>query len=599
MLTPIPKTVAAILSDKSKYAIPLNPRAYKWGFEEADDLVEDLKSYQSTTDTQKKKKEEKQTTLFLGNFITEEPKNEIIHIVDGQQRLTTIILLLVACQRRATSLGAHHVASVAQGKIRFTHPTKENISLGCRLIASDSIRDVFEHIVDPKWDGVIPSKIGKVSVVRRASRIRPVYEHFEKHVSGFNQDQLGDFLDALYDAYFFTVEVKSHEQALAIFERTNGRGQDLEISDLLKNYLFQKEVCEIDAAWKTIIANSDGTILRMLKQFYISKNGYILKPQLYKELKRYAEKVHPEKLTQALAEFSKFYRLVKGADAKETKNYFAELGLDEVAKKPDRYKAIWSALQGLREFNVVQFCPVAYAAIECLIRNGAKESEGHAKALVRLFKAFENYHFINNAVCDSVGNVVEKLYADYSKEYAKESSNFFSVTDKLINALKAKSASLEEFKTKFSEISYPDSSSLILYIFDRINNQGLEVGQFTPIYDPTSDVDRHDFTIEHFLAQKFKDKSKSKNEMSYFDMIGNLLPIYFRDNNKLGSATPAEKHDMLTNGGKLEKNVHNLPIIKDFISKHSKDFESWDKAKILKRTEAVASDAYLNVFAIK
>lgn len=591
MLTPISKSIGDVLGFTSQFAIPLYQRDYKWGKDEATELIDDLTDHQDAAG-------QKPINLFLGNFIFERTKNQKTCVIDGQQRLTTIILLLVACRRRAIELGMSHVASIIQQRISFTHPTQEGVSLGCRLIASDSIREVFEFITDPKWDGKFPTKIGKASVKRKANRIKPVYEYFYgKIVSQFSQPELSNFLDAIYFSYVFTVEVESEVEALSIFERTNGRGQDLEISDLLKNYLFAEKVQGIEGSWRLIVDNSCQTILRMLKYFYVAKKGYILKPKLYKELKKYGEEVKPQQLTESLAEFSNFYCLTKSGDETATKNYFEEIELTEISGKVDRYQQIYSALQGLREFGVVQFCPVAYAAIECLIRNGGQQSEEHAKRLIRLFKAFENYHFISNAVCERVGNDVEKLYADFCEAYAEKSSNFIKTTDKLIQALKSQLASEVEFVTKFTEICYPEQSSLILYIFDRFNFRGLEKGQSLRIYDPTPNVKRKNYNIEHFLAQKPKEDTKDKPDRGFVDNIGNLLPLYFKVNSKLGNESPAAKIDRLK--GDLNNDVQCLPFIKDFISKYSKSADSWGKEKIEARAKDMAIEAYQEVWKIK
>lgn len=593
--------MAEILSASTQFAIPLYQRDYTWGREESDELIDDLLNHQEPV--LEKVSTGARSELFLGNFIFESSKDGKTYIVDGQQRLTTILLLLVACRRRALELGMHQVAGIIQQRISFTHPTEEGISLGCRLATSESIREVFEVIADPKWDGVIPDKIGKKPVKLKSRKIRPIYQRFLEHVSTFDQKQLSRFLNAIYSSYVFSVKVESNEEALSIFERTNARGQDLEISDLLKNYLFANKVEGIDPAWKLILANAGGTILRMLKYFYVSKKGYVLKPQLYKLLKTYGDAVGPQQLTQSLADFSKFYRLVKSADEPSTKAYFDDIELTALSTIPERYQRVFLALQGLREFNVVQFCPAAFAAIECLVRNGGKEESGHAKKLAQLFEAFENYHFINNAVCERVGNEVEQLYADTSEEYAKESSNFFKITDRLINQLRSKLASEAEFQAKFIEICYPEQSSLILYIFDRFNRHDVHVGQATAIYDSTPNLKRRNYNIEHFLAQKFKEDakdkkgSKEKADTSYIDNIGNLLPIHHRDNSALGSETPLDKIKLLT--GELEKGVQCLPFLSEFATKYSVEATTWDKAKIQARAQELAQRAYKEVWRIK
>jgi hypothetical protein len=74
---------------------------------------------------------------------------------------------------------------------------------------------------------------------------------------------------------------------------------------------------------------------------------------------------------------------------------------------------------------------------QCAIKTGGASDHAAGKALAQLFKAFEKYHFINNAICDRVGNEVEKLYADYCKNYA-DSTDFIKTTQKLIAELKHK-----------------------------------------------------------------------------------------------------------------------------------------------------------------
>ena len=335
------------------------------------------------------------------------------------------------------------------------------------------------------------------------------------------------------------IDIESEIEALSIFERTNARGLDLEVSDLLKNYLFAKKVEDIEDLWKEILENSGGTILRMLKYFYVSKKGYVLKPQLYKKLKGYAAEVGAQKLTQDLANFSRFYQIAKVAEESTTKSFFEEKDCPEIFSDEYRYQKINTALQGLREFKVVQFCPPAAAAIECLIRNGGKSNSGDAKTLIRLFETFEKYHFINNVICERVGNEIEKLYADACLWYS-ESSNFIKTTDRLINELTTRLAKEDEFVAKFKDLNYSsDQISLISYTFDRFNNFGLDPGQQVRIYQPNPKLRRRNYNIEHFFPQKPEAGLKlKKQDLEFIDNIGNLLAIYFKDNSSLGNVIP-------------------------------------------------------------
>ena len=167
----------------------------------------------------------------------------------------------------------------------------------------------------------------------------------------------------------------------------------------------------------------------------------------------------------------------------------------------------------------------------------------------------------------------------------------------MIHALKSQQASEGEFVTKFGEIGYPEQSSLILYIFDRFNFHDLDVGQSLRIYDATPGLKRRNYNIEHFLAQKSKEGVKDKTDRSFVDNIGNLLPMYFKVNSKLGNDSPSAKIERLK--GELNDDVLGLPFIKDFISRYSKDAESWGKEKIEARAKNMAVKAYQEVWKIK
>ncbi len=590
MFTPIPTSILDILNSKTQFAIPLYQRDYKWGEEEATELIEDLSNYHDTPSE----------GLFLGNIIVEKCLHQNTLIVDGQQRLTTIILLLVACRQHAKTLGLIPLATNIQNKITFTDPTTAD-SLGCRLIASDSIRELFDYITNYNWDGkfvsIIEKNGRKQPVKRQVNRLKPIYDYFLKVLTEFKQPDLTKFLGAIYQAYVIRIEIENDEEALILFERTNARGLDLEISDLLKNHLFAKQVKGVEDFWKEILANSSNTILRMLKYFYVSKRGYVLKPQLYKKLKGYSAEIGAEEFTKELANFSRFYRAAKNANEELTVEYFTEVGLPELFQHEYRPQKINACLQGLGEFGVIQYCPVAFAAIECLKRNRGQDNGADAKALIKLFEAFERYHFVNNAVCDRVGNEVERLYADFCEKY-QESKDFRKTTQILINELRSKLASLEEFTAKFSEIKYEDGgNSLLFYIFDRFNNQGLDPAQGLRIYNPDLNLKRRNYTIEHFLPQKPEaDLKVTPETREAVDCIGNLLAIYFRDNSKLGNISPAKKIERLK--GELSKHVDNASYVKDFIGTYGEKAADWNKEQIKKRTEAMAKHAYQTVWRI-
>lgn len=587
MFNPRPVPIKDVLNASVQYAIPLYQRDYRWGKGEAADLIEDLKNYQDSD----------RERLFLGNFIFEKPRDRRILVVDGQQRLTTLILLLVACRARARELKLEQLATVILDKIAFIDPTTGE-SRGCRLIASDSIQKVFALITEAAWDGTFPPVIDRKQVKRQSKRLKPIYDYFLEQVSALDRDGLSKFLGAIYEAFVTQIDIESEEDALNIFERTNARGMELAISDLLKTHLFAKKVPGIEDRWTQIVTNAGGTILRMLKYFYVSRSGHVNKPQLYKRLKEYAGRVTPDHFTTELLEFSQFFHIAGTPDKPSTKRFFEEKGCDAIHKDQGRYERIAFSLQALREFGVTQFCPPAYAAIESLGRTGGGTGNAEAKALVRLFETFERYHFINNAICDRVGNEVEMLYAEASEAYANK--DFMETTQGLIQDLRKQVAGEEEFVARFCDLSYSsDTLSLLWYIFDRWNNYGRDISQWLPIYDPTIEVRRRLLNIEHWFPQKPEDPElrTKRATLDQVDNIGNLLWISYKTNSRLGNGTPAEKLAALK--GPLAAEIENLVYIKAFMQQYGNDAENWDKRAILRRAADMARCAYEQMWRIE
>lgn len=93
--------LAKIFSSDFDYIIPPYQRPYAWTPTQAGELFSDLYDFYT---------KEKDDTYFLGSIvlIKEEGKPQA-EVIDGQQRLTTLTLLLAALTHRATEIGRAHV----------------------------------------------------------------------------------------------------------------------------------------------------------------------------------------------------------------------------------------------------------------------------------------------------------------------------------------------------------------------------------------------------------------------------------------------------------------------------------------------------------
>lgn len=577
MINPVPENIESILNSPAHLTVPKYQRDYKWGTSEAGEFWEDLESYLGSQDDH----------LFLGNLIFDISRlsEKKIGIIDGQQRITTILLLLIACRQLSKKINAVRIASKIQDKICF-EDSRTGLFLGSRLFASDSIRMVFDHLCRDDWDGVFPDKLQNKHVKRQSNKIKPIYNYFWQKIEFYDQPKLSNLLDTIYNSYIVRIDISDEIEAFKIFERTNARGIELEASDLLKNYLFSNLGASIEDAWYRITELSDGTILKMLKYFYVSKRGRVTKSELYKKLKVYG-KESPQNLLEELEAFANFYNSIKLADSANFKNYLSQSGLLCLVEDQERFEEVYSSIESLRLFKITQMYPLLYSGLECFKRSGLAQSRANNHKLVKFFKQIENYHFVNNGICERIGNEVENLYADYSKKFS-DTLEFSSVTEDLYRELKAQLATKEEFISRFTDLSYsPTTIPLISYIFDRINNHGLTFGQRVKIFNPDERVLRKTHNIEHFYPQSPSKNSnlKTLNE-DEINNIGNLICISFRTNSKLGNLDPIDKAKKLK--ADLEREVTNTPYVRKFLEDYSDEFSRWDKGVIEKRANTLA-----------
>jgi uncharacterized protein with ParB-like and HNH nuclease domain len=166
MINPIPEKLGQVFDSAFHLTVPRYQRDYKWGKGEATEFWEDLQSYFN----------EKTDSLFLGSLIFDisHEKNKRHQIIDGQQRITTIMILLIACRQLAKKINEHKIATRIQDKICFEDETTGKF-LGTRLKPSKAIADVFEFICHDEWDGEFPDKIEKQFVKRQSNKLKPLY----------------------------------------------------------------------------------------------------------------------------------------------------------------------------------------------------------------------------------------------------------------------------------------------------------------------------------------------------------------------------------------------------------------------------------------
>lgn len=240
-LTAEQKSIIKIFKIEEQYLIPAYQRPYSWGYDACLTLNNDIfKAY----------KDEEE--YFIGNIIISRSDNnkDILEVIDGQQRLTTLILLI-----KVLSIFSPDLKPLQDSLIKENWETGEQEA---RIVSnvfetSDSIElqyvlnlkeNDFEKIFLDNQD-----KNGNFTEKFCKSRLTLNIMYFYIWIKTYNEKN-GDLRDFttffLKNIYLLPIELngktseEASEKALKIFETINNRGMNLDDSDIFKSKLYEK-----------------------------------------------------------------------------------------------------------------------------------------------------------------------------------------------------------------------------------------------------------------------------------------------------------------------------------------------------------------------
>lgn len=236
-------SIASILStDALKvYTIPRYQREYTWGQRDWANLYDDVF--------------DNDPGYFLGSIIVIQgeidPKTNIVdfEVIDGQQRLTTISLLLTALYAR---INEHPDAIDEDMQLDDVRPLRNRLVLKSNKGMTRVVPQVQNHNQDDyRW--ILKERAGLAAVMQRPKyhgvrKMSKAFEYFYDRlggeVAGMGDDEavrtLLDKSRLLCSAVLVQINVDSHADAYTLFASLNNRGVPLSAVDLIKNTLLAK-----------------------------------------------------------------------------------------------------------------------------------------------------------------------------------------------------------------------------------------------------------------------------------------------------------------------------------------------------------------------
>lgn len=213
-----------MITPSVKFNIPEYQRNYSWTKEEWDDLWRDLNNVLGQGDDGLENK-----SHFYGMFLFDVDDRDY-RIIDGQQRITTAIILLNEIRYRLLEIGADHDAEIIrEDYIKNRHGYK--LTLG-----PDEDDQIFkDDILDCNN---IEQDIDTLSESPSQRRLLKAKEFFAEKLNSKNKDFLINLQQEINELEAMSYEVQSITRAVKIFETANDRGRNLTDLDKTKSFLM-------------------------------------------------------------------------------------------------------------------------------------------------------------------------------------------------------------------------------------------------------------------------------------------------------------------------------------------------------------------------
>ena len=214
-----------------EFEIPEFQRPYSWEKEECVQLWDDLSSFLNSTDNGQEK-------YFLGSIVVH-PKvsdEKIWRVIDGQQRLTTLLILVKALFEKATT------HTVLQKIIYKENPTTGETRIGEPRIES-RVYTKTEETGETDKESLKKILDGKASELDTKNLFRSNYELLQKHLSEWWKDKTPDDREKIIEALqnsvvMLPIRCSTEDDALTLFQTINDRGRPLDDSDIFKAKIY-------------------------------------------------------------------------------------------------------------------------------------------------------------------------------------------------------------------------------------------------------------------------------------------------------------------------------------------------------------------------
>lgn len=552
--------------DKTLFLIPLYQRKYAWKRKHCERLFYDLI----------KVRDEKRQSHFFGSIVSitaDEHENDLL-IIDGQQRITTISLLILAAIQAVREgvmeceKGEEYITDISNKFLRAKY-RKGDRQIKLRPIDKDRI--AYDALIKGDSDNYVP---------RSESGITTNFYLFYDLIKLTGTLTFDDLIEAIEKLIVIDIRLDSGDQPQLIFESLNSCGKDLEEADKVRNYLLMslsssEQEDYYYKYWSKIESHTDEEPTMFIRDYLTVKTKEINNlAELYFTFKSFEERsgMSREELLVEMLKYANYYNQAQNGKTK--------------------YASVNKKFKHLATLGTAVCMPYYMLFLDYANDNNLGENE-----IYNVLDVIENY-WARRIICGFPANTMNKtfsvLHSDIIRiitEHDKRGipvSVPYSEIMKYVLLRKQGTATFpndslleSEFKTR--QI-YKIPIDYRYFLFERLENENSLEGDDTIV----PRMREGKVTIEHVmpqtLTQNWKDALGGQWEdihTTYLHTFANLTLTGY--NSQYGNHTFLEKKN-----GYIDKKGNQVFGFKDSafrLSNYLKTVDSWTLTEILERQQ--------------
>lgn len=511
-------TFRQLMANGLSYRVPQFQRDYSWDVDHWDDLWLDIAGLFG---------DEPESAHYMGYLVLQSADSRSYDIIDGQQRMATLSVLMLASVSHLMDLAVpddsddpqfRRAEQLRSNYIGYLDPV--TLVPRSKLTLNRNNDRFYQNYLVPLER--LPQRGLNASehLLRRA--FHSLKDRIREHC-GHDGQSVARFVDGAVDKLFFTVITVTDElNAFKVFETLNARGVRLSATDLLKNYLFSvvshgathdAEIKSLEDRWEGIVGLlGSESFPEFLRVFWNSRHRLVRKADLFKTIR------------SAIGDRAAAFALIRHLD-RQARVYAA-------LRAPE--DALWTqderdSLALLQMFDVRQPLSVLLAVFD-------RFAEANRPGFARFLRAIAVVSFRYNVICGRKSNEQEAMYNRIAREV---SEGRIAAADTAIQALRPVYPEDGEFRAAFVDKSFRTTSSR--------NRKGVRFILFKleeRLSGSSYAFESARYDIEHVLPENPGDDwpqfDEQQREASTY-RLGNMTLLNSTANRELGNLGFAER----------------------------------------------------------